>query len=294
MPSSGYVARETGSNLGRNPIMTLAAVVVMAVALTAVAAVLLMRQEVNKASVQWRGGVELAIFMDPQATSSQIASVGHELQATPGVRSVRYVNQEGAYREFRTMFASNPGLVSVVTPTVLPSSYRVVPVNPASIEALGNQFKNSPGVSSVEYAQKEINALISSFNDKRNVIYVVALLVMIGATALIVNTIQLAIFARRREVAVMKLVGATNWFIRLPFMIEGLIQGLLGGLVAAAAGFFIRNHLSSFANLQLVSSQRQLYATSSEAIITGVVVLVIGAGVGALGSAFAVRRFLAV
>ncbi|MGH9076140.1 MAG: cell division protein FtsX [Acidimicrobiales bacterium] len=295
MPAStGYVARETGSNLGRNPIMTLAAVVVMAVALTAVAAVLLMRQEVNKASIQWRGGVEVAIFMNPNASAGQTAAIGHELEATPGVKSVRYVNQQGAYSEFRTMFAAEPELVSVVTPTDLPPSYRIVPVNPASVEALGNQFKNAPGVSTVQYAQKEIDALISSFNDKRNVLYVLALAVMVGATALIVNTIQLAIFARRREVAVMKLVGATNWFIRLPFMIEGLIQGLLGGLVASVAGFYIRNHLSSFANLQLVSNQRQLFATSGEAIATGIVVLVVGAAVGALGSAFAVRRFLAV
>jgi cell division transport system permease protein len=291
--SSGYVVRETGGNLRRNPIMTIAAVVVMAVSLTAVAAVLLMRQEVNKAAIQWRGGVELAIFMKPTATASETAAVGRELQATPGVKSVRFVNQQGAYQEFKTMFAGEPELVSVVTPKDLPSSYRIIPVNASNIEALGNQFKDSPGVAQVEYAQKEIDALLSHFNDLRLVAYVVALAVMIGAAVLIINTIQLAIFARRREVAVMKLVGATNWFIRLPFMIEGLIQGVLGALVASVVGYLIRNHLSSVINSNLVSTQK-LYASSSEAIVTGVVVLVIGAGVGALGSAFAVRRFLAV
>ena len=219
---SGYVVRETGSNLARNPIMTIAAIVVMSVSLTAVAAVLLMRQEVNKAAIEWKGGVELAIFLKPQATASETAAIGHELDATPGVKSVRYVNQQGAYKEFKTMFQGEPELVSVVTPTDLPSSYRIVPVNASNIQALGNQFKDAPGVATVQYAQKEINSLLSHFNDLRLVAYVVALAVMIGATALIINTIQLAIFARRREVAVMKLVGATNWFIRVPVHDRGL------------------------------------------------------------------------
>ncbi len=288
-----YVARETGANLGRNPVMTLAAIVVMAVSLTAVAAVLLLRQEVNKAAVQWRGGVELAIFMTRQATPGETAAVARELQGAPGVKTLRYVDQQGAYREFKTMFAGEPDLVSVVSPTDLPSSYRVVPVDAAHIEALGKQFQNAPGVGSVHYAQKEVSSLLSHFDDLRLVAYVVALAVMIGAAALIINTIQLAIFARRREVAVMKLVGASNWFIRTPFMIEGLLQGLVGALVAGAVGYLIRNHLSSFVNSDLVSTQR-LYATTSEALLTAVVVLVIGAGVGALGSAFAVRRFLSV
>ena len=291
--STGYVARETASNLGRNLFMTIAAVVTMAVSLTAVAAVLLMRQEVNKAAIQWRGGVELAIFMQPQASPSETAAIGHELQGTPGVKSVRFVNQQGAYQEFKTMFAGQPELVSVVTPTELPPSYRIVPTNASNIAALGNQFKNAPGVATVQYAQKEINDLLTHFNNLRLGAYILALVVMVGATALIVNTIQLAIFARRREVAVMKLVGATNWFIRVPFMIEGLVQGVAGAIAASVAAFMIRNHLSWLVNSDLISTHR-LFATTGEAILTGVIVLVVGAGVGALGSAFAVRRFLAV
>ena len=291
--STGYVARETVSNLGRNLFMTIAAIVTMAVSLTAVAAVLLMRQEVNKAAIQWRGGVELAIFMNPQASPSETAAIGHELQATPGVKSVRFVNQQGAYNEFKKMFAGQPELVSVVTPTELPPSYRIVPANASNIEALGNQYKDAPGVATVQYAQKEISALLTHFNNLRLGAYVLALVVMIGATALIVNTIQLAIFARRREVAVMKLVGATNWFIRVPFMIEGLVQGVVGAIVASVGAFLIRNHLSWLVNSDLISTHR-LFATTGEAVLTGVIVLLIGASVGALGSAFAVRRFLSV
>ena len=117
---------------------------------------------------------------------------------------------------------------------------------------------------------------------------------MVGAVALIVNTIQLAIFARRREVAVMKLVGATNWFIRVPFMLEGLIQGVVGAVLAFALTYAVRNTIASFVGNETVLGIQTLYVTPHEAILTGILLLVVGAAVGVFGSAFAVRRFLAV
>ena len=118
--------------------------------------------------------------------------------------------------------------------------------------------------------------------------------VMVGAIALIVNTIQLAIFARRREVAVMKLVGATNWFIRVPFMLEGLIQGDRGRHRGLRPHLFVRNTIASFVGNETVLGTRQLFVTSHEAIVTGLILLGVGALVGVFGSAFAIRRFLAV
>jgi cell division transport system permease protein len=293
--SSGYLLRETGGNLKRNVVMTVAAIVTMAVSLTAVAAVLLMRQEVNKQSVQWRGGVELAIFMSTNATQAETEAVASQLRSMPEVKSFHYVDQPQAYQEFKTLFAGDPGFVNVVHQTDLPTSFRVVPQRPSQAEVLGNQFKNQPGVTSVAFAQQEINELLSHFRSLRLGAYILAGLVMLGAVALIVNTIQLAIFARRREVAVMKLVGATNWFIRIPFMIEGLIEGLIGALIASAIAFQIRNHMSWLISGNVIGlNQHPLYSSTAEAVWTGLVVLAIGAGVGVLGSAFAIRRFLAV
>jgi cell division transport system permease protein len=125
---------------------------------------------------------------------------------------------------------------------------------------------------------------------------VLAAVVFLGAIALIVNTIQLAIFARRREIAVMKLVGATNWFIRIPFMIEGLIDGIIGAVGASAVCYVFRQTIASFVSSSPLvgSSVGSLYVTATEALSTGILILAVGALVGALGSAFAVRRFLAV
>ncbi len=292
--SSGYLVRETGSNLSRNLVMTIAAIVTMAVSLAALGGVLIMRQAINKASLQWKGGVELAIFLQPQVSQNESSAIGHELATMQGVKSYRYVDKPEAYKEFKQIFGGEPDLVQALSVTQMPPSYRVVPARAQDIKELGQQFTQQPGVLKVSFAQQEINSLLARFSTLRWIAVVLAIGVMVGAIALIVNTIQLAIFARRREVAVMKLVGATNWFIRIPFMLEGLIHGIVGAALAFVVSYSFRNTIASFVGNESILGNEKLYVTSHEAILTGLLVLVVGALVGAVGSAFAVRRFLAV
>jgi cell division transport system permease protein len=292
--SSGYLLRETGGNLRRNLVMTIAAVVTMAVSLAALGGVLIMREAINKASLQWRGGVQVAIFMEPNVSATESAAIGKELATTPGVKKFHYVDKEQAYQEFKTIFGGEPDLVNVLTVKDMPPSYRVVPTSAADLSELGKAFASQPGVDKVSYAAQEIDQLRSQFNRLRLGALIFAVLVMVGAVALIVNTIQLAIFARRREVAVMKLVGATNWFIRIPFMLEGLVHGVVGALLAFGLSYGARNGIASLVGSDSLLGNQKLYVTGHEAIMTGIVVVIVGAGVGALGSAFAVRRFLSV
>ena len=139
-----------------------------------------------------------------------------------------------------------------------------------------------------------IKDLLTQFHRWRWAGYALSVGVLIAAVALIVNTIQLAIFARRREVSVMKLVGATNWFIRVPFMLEGFIHGITGALVAFGLIYELRNWIASFLPESTILGNTNLYVSPGEAILTGLVLLAVGVGVGVLGSAFAVRRYLAV
>jgi cell division transport system permease protein len=292
--STGYVARETASNLRRNLVMTLSAVLTMAVSLSALGGVLIMRQAINKASIQWRGGVEMAIFLQPSVSTNETQAIGRELATMPGVKKYHFVDKPQAYQEFRQIFGGNNDIISVLGVNDMPPSYRVVPSRAQDISQLGKQFVGQPGVLQVSYAKQEIDQLLHQFKQLRALGLFLAVGVMIGAVALIVNTIQLAIFARRREVAVMKLVGATNWFIRLPFMFEGLLHGIAGGIIAFGVTYAVRNTIASFVGNETVLGTRTLFVTPHEAVLTGILLLVVGAGVGALGSAFAIRRFLAV
>jgi cell division transport system permease protein len=287
---SPYVVRETGGNLARNIIMTVAAVVTMAVSLTALGGVLIMRQAVNKATVQWQGGVQVAVFMEPSASSQEIAAIRHELDGMVPVevKSFKYVDKSQAFTEFKGMFSGEPDLVKVMNPSTMPPSFRVVPAKAQNVQQLAGEYNKQPGVYSVGYPGQVIKDTLAHFSTLRTVALIVAGGVMLGAIALVVNTIQLAIFARRREVAV------TNWFIRVPFMLEGLIEGLVGAGLAFLLTYFARDTFASFTGSDPLDPNQPLYVSSHEALLTGLFIVVVGALVGALGSGFAVRRYLAV
>ena len=289
--SVDYVFRETATNLRRNVLMTSAAILTVAVSLSLVGGALLLKQGVANATSRWRGGVELSIFMDPAAAQGQTEAVETELNNMPQVRKVTYVGQEAAYNEFKEMFADQPDLIESVTAQDLPPSYRVVPKQPEFAAEIGARFEKTPGVKQVQYAEKQVQTLLKVTRVLQIAIYLVAGVLGISATLLILNSIRMAIFERRREVAVMKLVGATNWFIRVPFMLEGMVQGVAGAVVAFIVVFLGRGLVARAIpeDLQLVN---QLIVSRSEARGTGMFILVMGALVGTLGSALGVRRHL--
>ena len=213
--SVDYVVRETVTNLRRNLLMTTAAVLTVAVSLFLVGGSLLLQQAVNKATVQWRGGVELNIFLNPDVAETQRDGLQAELSAMPEVRKVTFVDQDTAYEEFKQMFSNSPDMVESVTAKDLPPSFRVVPRQPELVDTVGERFNKREGVKEVVYAKETVETLIKVTFYLKWGIAVIAGVLLLSAALLILNTIRMAIFARRREVAVMKLVGATNWFIQI-------------------------------------------------------------------------------
>ncbi|MEA2844182.1 MAG: cell division transport system permease protein, partial [Actinomycetota bacterium] len=223
-----YVAKETATNLRRNISMASAALLTVAVSLTLVGGALLVKRGVDRATVQWKGNVELSIFMKPEAAVPESDAVDRQLKAMPEVKRYRYVSKPEAFDEFRQIFANEPDVRDSLTVDQVPPSYRVVPKQAEQTKLIGARFEDTAGVFRVSYAREEVDALVSVTNFLQIMLWAVAIVLLAAASLLILNTIRMAIFARRREVTVMKLVGATNWFIRVPFMLEGLIQGLMG------------------------------------------------------------------
>jgi cell division transport system permease protein len=290
-----YVVRETTSNLGRNISITLASVLTVFVSLALVGGSLMLRTGIENATARWQGGIEFVVYLNTTATPEQIDSVGRDLQESPEVANVKYFDQQASYEEFKRLFADSPEMVDSVRPEDLPPSYRVEPVNKDadSVESLANTFRDRAGVKDVILASKTIR-LIQDLSSTLTVgIFVVAGFLLFAAGLLILNTIRMAMFARRREIEVMKLVGATNWFIRVPFMVEGLVQGLLGAVAAIALLAVIQPFFSGWLpnpeEIPLVSG-----FTISGASVFGIYALlgVVGALVGTIGAGVAVTRFL--
>jgi len=288
-----YVARETAANLRRNLLLTTASVMTVAVSLSLVGGALLLRQGVDNATGRWQEGVEFEVFMNADARPDQIDAVARELQQDDDrVERIKYVSQAEQYEEFKLLFNDTPEYLENVGPEVLPSSYRVVPTikDAEAIQALGRAFETKAGVREVVFAKDTVDTVLRVSNILNWGILIVAAILLFAAALLIFNTIRMAIFARRREIEVMKLVGATNWFIRIPFMIEGLVQGLVGAGSAFAVVYLLRNAAQdAIRSVQIFDG---FVVTTSQVASTGSFMIGVGALIGAMGAGVAVTRFL--
>jgi cell division transport system permease protein len=291
----GYVARETGNNLIRNFTITLASILTVTVSLALVGASLMAQQGVERATQRWQGGIEFIVFLNPEASQDQVNAVGDDLRKNPQIDKVTFVDKQAAYAEFKELFRDSPEMIESVTPDILPASYRVEPKDKTAevITALSDQFKTKPGVKQVVSATDTIK-LVQRFSQfLTRVILFVAVFLLGVAVLLIMNTIRMAMFARRREIEVMKLVGATNLFIRVPFMAEGLVQGVIGvvisvGLLAVVRPWF-QNVLPSSAEFPIFSD---LVPASTDMLPIYLLMTVLGCLIGAGGAGIAVTRFL--
>ncbi|MGH9098737.1 MAG: cell division protein FtsX, partial [Acidimicrobiales bacterium] len=226
------------------------------------------------------------------ASKNETAAVGRQLAVLPYVdQPCTFRTHEYDYLEAKRLVGSVWGEAGV-TPSGTPTSWRCTPVHPQDATAVIQKFEGQPGVMSVTAPLAQIRTEQRVVNVLQWVFLLVALVLLVSAAVLILNTIRMAIFARRREVSVMKLVGATNWFIRLPFMSEGLVQGLLGSGVAAAVVYALHVSLDHIGTSTSGSFLAQMRMTGWEVFFTDLVVVVIGALIGTGGSAVAISRFL--
>jgi cell division transport system permease protein len=293
MPVSvDYVARETASNLWRNRLMTIAAVLTVAVSLTLVGAALLLRQGAANASGQWERGTQVTVWMQPAANHQEISAVGTQLTQLNYVRQpCVFWNKARNFSEARKLLPSD--VLQATTQAQMPTSFWCTPVVLADANQIISALKGTPGVLKVTAPIQQIQTEEKVINVLKWVLLGVAVVLIVSAAVLILNSIRMAIFARRREVSVMKLVGATNWFIRVPYMSEGLIQGLLGSAISAGLVYILYlaiNHAGGGNNTGNVFSA--MHMTGGEVFSTDIVVVFVGVLIGSLGSAIAIRRFL--
>ncbi len=290
-----YVARETGSNLRRNLSLTLASMLTVAVSLSLFGAAVLLALGVDNMTARWKGDIEFIVFMNPNASAEQIDSVQTSLSENPQVKDVTYIDKPAAYEEFKKLFSRSKEMIDAVNEEAMPPSFRVAPVTSDAelIQGLGQEFERKAGVREVVFAFETVRTMQNVTTWITRLILVIGLALLVAAVLLILNTIRMAMFARRREIEVMKLVGATNWFIRVPFMIEGLVQGVIGAVAAIGVvqtlNWLFDRGLSNNQDLRIFQG---FAVGAGELSWTMLALMGIGCLIGAIGSGIAVSRFL--
>jgi cell division transport system permease protein len=286
-----YVLKETFANLLRNRMMAVAAVLTVGLSLSFVGASFLLKQAVATQVGEWSGNVNLQIFESANVTPGQHSAIASLVKTTPEISRCTYLDHYQSWLQMKVVLANDPTAVGALGVAQTPPDWRCTLANANDAETVAAQFQPILGVFEVEYPGASIRTMQQVTGIIQTILLVVALIVLVASLVLILTAIRMAIFARRREVGVMKLVGATNWFIRIPFMLEGLVQGLLGAVLAAATVLvgnvlfrdFIRRH---------VSALQQAVVPSHDLVLIEILILIAGSAVGAIGSFIAVHRFL--
>jgi len=253
-----FVFSEVWIGLRRNLTMTVALVVVVAISLSLLGTGLLFVKQVDNTRSYWQSRVQLSVYLctpsdvaancqkNGAVTQSERNAIYNELLATHDTLSVQYVSAAAAYRQFRQEFADNEPIVRYTDKNQIPPSYEIRLKNTeADAAEVTEVMDGAPGVSQVVNDASILNQFYRLLDGARNAVAVIAIFLLIAAILLVANTIRLSAFNRRRETSIMRLVGASNFYVQLPFLVEGMIAGLFGWLVATGLLIGVKSVLLS-------------------------------------------------
>jgi cell division transport system permease protein len=232
-----YILQEALVGLRRNLWMTTAVILSVTVSLALFGASILLREQVDLAAGEWTGKIEVSIYLCdgatcPAITDGQRESLEQQLRDNPLVAQVFYESKQDAYQLFLERFKDQPDLIETVSPDALPASFRVKLRDPEQFGAIKEQYDAVAGVEDIVDQRELLEEFLKFARTIRWSAFVIAVIQMLAATVLVANTVRVAAFARREQTQIMKLVGASNWYIRLPFVMEGILAGLAGAAVA--------------------------------------------------------------
>jgi cell division transport system permease protein len=249
-----YVLSEVLIGLWRNVTMTIAMMITMTVSLSMLGASLLLYLQVEDMKDYYYQQVEVSIYLKGDISDEQREAIKLKLEGDQLVKTSFYESKDLAYENFKKMFSDAQDMVESVGPAEMPESFRVSLKDPTKFEQIDTDYKELPGVQSIVDQQKLLAKVFDVLAAIQSLALVVAGVMGIATLLLVANTIQVAAYSKRREVSVMKLVGASNWFIQMPFVLEAVFAALLGSILAGVMLIFVKiflleGSLSALTNL---------------------------------------------
>jgi len=296
---------EAGSGLKRNLSMVISVVLVTFISLTFVGAAILMQMQIGQMKTYWYDRAQVAVYMCTEtdvsttcqgqdATAAQITAVKAKLQSStlaPFISKFYFENHKQAYADFKKQFKGNP-VADYVTPELLNQTFWIKLKNQQQSDVIAQSLSGVAGVQSVTDQRSYLDQIFRILNAASLTAIAIAAVMLVAAALLIATTIRLSAFSRRRELGIMRLVGASNGFIQTPFVLEGVIAALIGSILAVGAvfgivQFFVRGYLAQ--KMQLTS-----FVGLDSAWIVAPILVLVGIGLAALASNVAISRYLKV
>ncbi|MRX72213.1 FtsX-like permease family protein [Bacillus lacus] len=287
--------RESLKSLGRNAWMTFASVGAVTVTLFLVGTFLVIMMNLNHIATNLEENVEIRVLIEPTSTSEEAQQLRAQIEGIPEVNEVGYSPKEEELENLINSFGEEGSSFQLFEQNnPLNDVYVVKAANPQDTTLVAQQIETFDHAFKVRYGQEQVERLFDVVNVARNIGIALIIGLVFTAMFLISNTIKITIFARRREIEIMKLVGATNWFIRWPFFIEGLLLGVFGAVIPIAVIATGYHYLFNFAEPRVRGSFAEILPMYPFIFQIALVLLLIGALIGVWGSLTSIRKFLKV
>jgi cell division transport system permease protein len=294
-----YFVRESASSMKRNMALTVAAIMVTGLSLIILGGVSLFVHTGNGLAADMKQRVdEIRVFLREDITVEERESLERTIRNMEEVKSAKYISKDEALEEFKKMYEDQQDMLEEIEGNPFPAEFKVRMVDPKYNDTVAKRLESRPEISTDDSGKKEIKNPRDVVNkvlrwtgaiQKAGLVVVVAFGVV--AVALVSITIRMAIYSRRKEIGIMKLVGATNWFIRWPFMLEGVFEGFMGAIVGIIVAILLNSWIIS--KIEAAAENVNLVGGGYMALLS-VLLVIIGIAIGAIGSIFALRRYIEV
>jgi cell division transport system permease protein len=239
MGKFSYVLKNTLLNMRRTPLLVFATIIAVLVSSFLVFTTLSARSIVENNTIRWQNGIHVVVFLDDRVTTTAHKQLQESLVSYPEVRTVDYFSKLEAQEEFKALFKDQPELLAEVDYEILPSSLRINLNDPSNYKLIIERLDGNPAVKEIRTSGEAIERLLSLTDTLVISASAFAILIGFAAFILIINTLRLAAYAKKKEIKIMRLIGASSTYIRLPFIFEAVIESLIGTSIAVGFGWAV-------------------------------------------------------
>lgn len=291
-----FFVRESFRSLKRNKTMSAAAITSVIASLLVIGIFFVIVLNIDYAATKLESQIEMMVYLNDGLSENIVSAMETEIKSINGVKSVEFISKDVALKSLEKNWGENAYLLEGLDgDNPLPDSFLITLTDPSLASGVAMSVSSISNIEKVVYGKEELEKLLNATYVVRMSSFVIILILLFISVFIIANTIKLTLYARRREIGIMKFVGATDWFVRMPFIIEGIVVGIIGALMSSlilGAGYYycadlIKNQMIGFMSISLMPFNQVIASMVALLILVGVII-------GAAGSLISVRKFIRV